>query len=94
MLSAQATDSFQIPSLLSVGTLVGLLFGYGVGYIHAVWRRARNDYKTTKAAVPGLRKNKWVAWRTMVQRGTLVGAAIMGLVVWLFLSTSQSGASP
>ena len=54
MLSA-ASEGFQVPSLLSAGTLIGILFGYGVGFIHAVWRRARIDYVKTKEAVPGLR---------------------------------------
>jgi hypothetical protein len=84
MLSA---DGFPVPGLLSLGTLVGVLFGYGFGYIHAVWRRARLDYDTTRAAVPGLRGKKWVAWRTMVQRATLVSAALIGLAVWVIMST-------
>jgi hypothetical protein len=94
MFAAASSDGFAIPSLLSVGTVVGLLIGYGFGFIHAVWRRARSDYNTTRAAVPGLRTKKWAAWRTMVQKGALVGAAVTGLLVWLFVSASQSGAAP
>jgi hypothetical protein len=97
MLSAAPSDgldAFHIPSLLSVGTVFGLLFGYGLGFVHAVWRRARKDYDTTKGAVPKLRKTKWEAWRTMVQRGTLVVAAVTGLIVWLFISATEGGAAP
>jgi hypothetical protein len=83
MLSAPLTDGPVIPNLLTGGTIVGLLFGYGVGYVHAVWRRARTDYRTTKAAVPKMKQAKWAAWRMMVQRGTLVAAVVAGLIAWI-----------
>jgi hypothetical protein len=87
MLSAPAEDAL-IPNLLGIGTIIGALFGYALGYVHAVWRRARRDYVTTKASVPGLRSAKWSAWRAMVQRGVLVGAVLVGLVVWVISSAS------
>jgi hypothetical protein len=94
MLSAPLTDGAGVSSLFSAGTVLGVVFGYLVGYIHAVWRRARADYKTVKASVPSLRTAKWAAWRSMVQRGTVAAAILTGVVVWLFTSASQGGVAP
>jgi methylthioribose-1-phosphate isomerase len=88
MLSAPASESALIPNLLGIGTLVGALFGYALGYVHAVWRRARRDYVTTKDSVPGLRSAKWSAWRLMLQRGVLAGAVLTGLIAWVISSAS------
>lgn len=88
MWSAPPPDSSLIPNILSAGTLVGLLFGYGLGYVHAVWRRARSDYVTTKNSVPTLRSAKWSAWWTMIQRGVLAGAVVTGLIAWVIASAT------
>jgi hypothetical protein len=64
--------------------LIFLVLGsYGFGYAMAVMRRANSDYKTTKAAVPGLRKAFWSTWRGAVKAGfwILVGMAV--LVLWM-----------
>jgi hypothetical protein len=87
MFAAPSPDDPFLPSLLSVGTFLGLLVGYGLGYVHAVWRRARFDYVKTRDAVPGLRSAKWVAWRLMMQRGALVFAILVILVVWLVVAS-------
>lgn len=83
MLAAPPPDDPSLPSVLSLGTFLGLLIGYGLGYVHAVWRKARSDYVKTSGAVSGLRSAKWVAWRSMVQRGALVFGVLVVLVVWL-----------
>jgi hypothetical protein len=88
MLSAAASDDALIPHLLGIGTIVGALFGYALGYVHAVWRRARRDYVTTKNSVPGLRSAKWSAWWAMVQRGVLAGAVLTGLIAWVISSAT------
>jgi hypothetical protein len=59
--------------------LIVLAFAFSLGYARAVWVRARADYKRTKAAVPGLRKDAWRAvWATM-RIGT--GVAILYLLI-------------
>ena len=88
MWSAPPPDDAVIPNILGIGTVVGALFGYGLGYIHAVWRRARTDYVVTKDSVPGLRSKKWSAWWTMIQRGVLAGALITGLIAWVITSAT------
>jgi membrane protein YqaA with SNARE-associated domain len=88
MLSAPASESSLIPNLLGAGTIVGGFVGYVLGYVHAVWRRARKDYVTTKDSVPGLRSTKWAAWRAMVQRGVLAGAVLTCLIAWVITSAT------
>jgi hypothetical protein len=87
MFAAPPPDDSSLPSVLSAGAFLGVLVGYGLGYVHAVWRRARGDYVKTKAAVPGMRSAKWVAWRSMVQRGVLVAGVLAVLVVWLVVAS-------
>jgi hypothetical protein len=88
MWAAPPLDSSAVPSILSFGTVVGLGFGYALGYVHAVWRRARTDYVTVKESVPKMRSTKWTAWWTMVQRGVLAGAVLTGLIAWVISSAS------
>ncbi|HEX7743844.1 MAG TPA: hypothetical protein VF462_01090 [Micromonosporaceae bacterium] len=88
MWSAAPPDNSVIPNILSVGTIVGALFGYGLGYVHAVWRRARTDYVVTRNSVPTLRSSKWSAWRRMVHRGLLAGAVVTGLIAWVIASAT------
>jgi hypothetical protein len=88
MWSAAASDDALIPNLLGAGTIVGALVGYALGYVHAIWRRARADYVTTKNSVPGLRSAKWSAWWVMVQRGVLAGAVLTGLIAWVISSAT------
>jgi hypothetical protein len=87
MFAAPPPDDSSLPSVLSAGALLGVLVGYGLGYVHAVWRRARTDYVKTKTAVSGMRSAKWVAWRSMVQRGALVLSILVVLVVWLVVAS-------
>lgn len=88
MWSAPPPDDAVIPNILSVGTIVGGLFGYALGYVHAIWRRARSDYVVTKNSVPGLRSTKWSAWWKLVQRGVLAGAVVTGLIAWVVVSAT------
>jgi hypothetical protein len=76
-----------LPSLLSVGTFFGLFVGYGLGRVHALWRRARSDYVKTKDSVPVLRSEKWAAWWSMVQRGAVVAAVAVALLTWLVVAS-------
>lgn len=83
MWSAPPPDNAVIPHIFSVGTVVGGLVGYGLGYVHAIWRRARKDYVVTRNSMPGLRSSKWSAWRTLIHRGLLAGAVLTGLIAWM-----------
>lgn len=88
MLAAPPPDSSVIPNILGVGTVVGALFGYGLGYIHAIWRRAGTDYAAAKKAIPVLRSAKWTAWWVMARRGALAGAVVTGLIAWVISSAT------
>lgn len=75
--------------VVSAPVLVVLLIGgsviYALGYAHAVWRRARMDYRATKAAVPRLRKAKWTLWTVMIRKGFWVVAALVVFVLWVIV---------
>lgn len=72
-----------MPGNMIAGFLLGGLLLYGVGYGMAVMRRANRDYKTTKAAVPKLRKGFWAAWWAMIRAAFFVALAIACLLTWL-----------
>jgi hypothetical protein len=66
-------------------TVVLILIGstvFGLGYAVAVMKRARKDYRTTKAAVPALRKSFWLAVMSMLKVGVVVGICVIVLIVW------------
>jgi hypothetical protein len=89
LLTADETQS-------SFGTaLVVIVLGgaaiYAFGYVRAVMHRANKDYKTTKAAVPVLRKGYWSAWWVAVKRGTLV-MVVLVLVVYVWLHVNKDSA--
>jgi hypothetical protein len=69
--------------------LILLLAGsavFVVGYAMAVMHRANKDYKTTKAALPNLRKGFWRAWWKAVKRGTVVFLIFVCLVMYWWRS--------
>ncbi len=86
MLMAAETTDDQPASLtpLVVVILVLIIAGiiYTFGYLRAVMHRANKDYKTTKAAVPGLRKSFWKAWWSALKIGTGVVIAVGILIYW------------
>lgn len=72
----------------AAGTVVVIVFLiagviYGFGYLRAVMHRANKDYKTTKAAVPTLRKAFWSAWWSAVKTGAVVLLIVVCLVMWM-----------
>lgn len=69
--------------------LLGALAAYGTGFAHAVLRRANKDYKTTKAAVPVLRKGYWAAFRDLVKVGFWVVLAVVALCMWAWHSATH-----
>jgi hypothetical protein len=75
------------------------LFWYIVGFIAlavgarwAIMKRANRDYKATKGAVKNLRKSYWASLRSFVGAAVLLGAILVGLVVWVV--SEVSGTSP
>jgi hypothetical protein len=89
--------------VISGPVLVTLLIGGGVifsfGYAMAVWRRARDDYKRTKAGLSGMRKAKWTLWRAAVRAGFWIFVAFVVLVTWVVSDVraeqeAKPGASP
>ncbi len=83
MLLASDAQEPRISFLVTAGLLLGGALIYGLGYAMAVMRRANRDYKTTKAAVPGLRKGFWAAWRTMMKAAFWIALAVCILIFWV-----------
>lgn len=89
MLTASEGDSGSTAGQV---VLIVLIIGgiiYGLGYARAVMHRANKDYKTTKAAVPILRKGFWTAWFAVVKVGFWVAIAVAILFVWMVRGTDE-----
>lgn len=69
------------PVMIIVLLGAGLIFRFG--YALAVMRRARRDHKTTKAAVPVLRKGFWHAVGVMLRAAVFVAVGLLLLTVWV-----------
>lgn len=80
---APEPDGTQIagPVVLIVFIIGGIIYTFG--YLRAVMHRANTDYKSTKAAVPKLRKAFWSAWWSAVKTGFWVAIAFLILVAWM-----------
>ena len=77
--------------LVVAGVLLIAAIVYTFGGVWAVMKRANKDYKTTKAAVPKMRKAFWVAWRGALKIGGWVILAAVVLVVWVIHDVSAKG---
>ncbi len=77
----QEDQSIAAPVVLIVIIIGGTIYAFG--YLRAVMHRANKDYKTTKAAVPALRKGFWRAWWSAVKVGFWVVLAGIVLVAWM-----------
>lgn len=87
----ETQSSFGTALIIIVLTAIAI---YAFGYARAVMHRANRDYKTTKAALPGLRKGFWGAWWTAVKRGVLIFAVLFCLVyVWLHMNRNSADAT-
>lgn len=82
LLTANETQSHDVavPSVLIIFIIAAVIYTFG--YLRAVMHRANKDYKTTKAAVPTLRKGFWAAWWAAVKIGALVLIAVLILSGW------------
>lgn len=74
-----AEEETHVSTMVVLGFIGGAALLYAFGYARAVMHRANKDYKTTKAAVPVLRKGFWHAWWTAVK------AAFLGLLIFAAL---------
>lgn len=62
--------------------IIGFSTIFGFGYLTAIMRRANTDYKKTKAILPGMRKDFWAAWWSMVKIGFWVAIGGLLLISW------------
>ncbi len=81
-LAAEQQAEASVPMSVTIIVLViaGIIFT--LGYRIAVNRRANDDYKKTKAAVPLLRKGFWSTWWAAVKIGFGVCIVLAILVYW------------
>lgn len=84
----QDDQSIAFPVVLILLIVGGTI--YTLGYLRAVMHRANKDYKTTKAAVPVLRKGFWLAWWSAVKVGFWVVLAGIILVAWMVRDVRDS----
>lgn len=93
MLAATEADPvISAPIVVIVLFISAFVFAFGYGL--AVMRRANKDYKTTKAAVPGLRKGFWGAWRTMMKAAVAVAVIGFILIAWVVRDFKDLSAEP
>ncbi len=71
----------------------GIALGYFTGFATAVARRAWKDYKTTKKALPGLRKGAWAT--TRLAAGWIAAVTVIGLIIFTgILQTDDKPRTP
>lgn len=75
--AAEASTS----SLLTYALAFGLIFA--LGFARAVWVRAKDDYKKTKAAVKPLRKAMWSSIIRTLKIGVLALLVGVALIAWV-----------
>ncbi|GAA2522330.1 hypothetical protein [Pilimelia columellifera] len=76
---AAAADLSGTTILLVV---LALFSAYGLGFAHAILRRARNDYRVTRKSLPGLRRGVVNAFTTTAGRLALVFIVIAVTMAW------------
>lgn len=81
MTLAADDNPVAVPTVLIVVIIGGIIYTFG--YLRAVMHRANKDYKTTKAAVPTLRKAFWKAWVDALKIGALILLAVVILGAWV-----------
>lgn len=81
-LTAQEIQSGDVAGpVVVILALVGALI-FSFGFLYAVMKRANRDYKTTKAALPGMRKGFWSAWWKATKAGFVVIFIFVCLLLW------------
>lgn len=93
LVSADDTQNAYGASLIVI--ILAFAAVYAFGYVRAVMHRANRDYKTTKAALPGMRKGYWRAWWSAMKRGTVVLLIVAAVVYgWLHANGNDADANP
>lgn len=87
-----APEETHVSTMIVCGFIGGGLLLYAFGYAVAVNRRANRDYKTTKAALPGLRKSFWSTWWGAVKAAVLGFIILAVLLVWMWQEVSDDPA--
>lgn len=87
MTSLGAAPAASGSSLLTFLLIGGIIFSFG--YARAVWKRAKKDYLSTKAAVKPLRKAMWASIWTTIKIGTGVAVAGLVLIAWVVADVRQ-----
>jgi hypothetical protein len=84
--------------VIATPTLVLLLIGapvlIGFGSALAVMRRANSDYKKTKAALPGMRRDFWATWRAMMKLAFFVVFGFLVMAAWAAHEIRDSDRAP
>ena len=91
MLSTAAPEeqpSVPLTAVIIVLIVAGIIYSFG--YLRAVMHRANRDYKTTKAALPKMRKGFWAAWWAAVKIGFFVMIAIFVLGWWAIRDVTET----
>lgn len=91
LVTAEETTSDEIAGPIVIIVLLTASVIFLAGYRHAVMHRANSDYKKTKAAVPGLRKGFWAAWRALIKVAFVVALIMVSLIFW-WLRGAREGA--
>lgn len=67
---------------------------FAFGFAVAVVKRANSDYKKTKAALPGMRKDFWRLWWKAVEVGFAIAVVAVLLMVWAVRDIRGSNLAP
>jgi hypothetical protein len=81
-LAAEEIHSGDIAGPVVVILLLAGALIFSFGFLYAVMKRANSDYKTTKAALPGLRKGFWSSWWKATKAGFWVMLIFVCLLLW------------
>ena len=71
-------------SIVSVGLLVGLAFGFVAGMGFAVARRAWSDYKRVKSGLPGMRSTAWTLTGAAFSKSGLAIMFVVAVVAYAY----------
>jgi hypothetical protein len=78
-----ASNSGGTGGMVCILTILGLSPVYLFGYHRARMHRANQDYKKTKAGLPGLRKDFWSTWWAAARVGFVILLVLGALFMWM-----------
>lgn len=93
MLAAPGSDPIiSAPIVVILALSASVIFT--VGYRLAVNQRANKDYKTTKAALPKLRKGFWSTWVALMKVAAVLAVISFILIAWVVNDFKDLSADP